>query len=129
MRILAKKTADSRLHRALIFGMGQIGTAIAMSLNKLGFHESESFAFDRHDVTQRRLQAERISDHLAAVRGETRRMSIIWSAGNCGFHSTERQTEAVAETAAKLEISQSAVKVRVHRAIRKLQRSLEREAT
>ena len=90
-------------HRVLVFGMGMIGHAIADALYRLGFRREADIPYAWDDAEQRKAAARRI-EALCGDRPEGRnaRLSVVWSAGRAGFHSSAE--ELVPESAAFEEV-------------------------
>ena len=86
-------------HLVLVFGLGMIGHAIVDGLYRLGFHRWLEVPYSWHDEHGRAASGTRIEavcDELATQRNG--RISVVWSAGRAGFHSTaaELQSENLA---------------------------------
>lgn len=71
-----------------MFGLGMIGSAIRDSLLDLEYHLMAEIEFDWHNAAQRDKAFRLIETSCSAYHHPLDRLTVTWSAGNCGFHST-----------------------------------------
>jgi len=86
-------------HLVLVFGMGMIGHAIVDALYRLGFQCEADIGYAWDAAEQRKLAARRVEVVCRGLAEDCQaRLSVVWSAGKAGFHSTTPELEP--ETAA-----------------------------
>ena len=88
--LILRSTGSGRAGRlALLFGVGQIGSYVLQGLLSRGFQVLRNQPFS---WTSPVLQAEhsgQVRDAVVSAAEGVQAVSVIWSAGTCGFHSTE----------------------------------------
>lgn len=77
-------------HLVLVFGVGMIGHAIVDALYRLGFQHEADIPYSWDDAQHRKSAAQRVEAVCCDwPQGRKPRLSLVWSAGRAGFHSSE----------------------------------------
>lgn len=92
MQILSTRTkSPAGSHLVLMFGLGMIGSAIRDSLLDFEYHLMAEIGFDWHNATRQAKAFGLIETSCLAYSPPPDRLSIVWSAGKGGFHSTQEE--------------------------------------
>lgn len=75
----------------LMFGLGMIGSAIRDSMLDFEYHLMEEIDFDWQNVAQQANAFGLMESTCLAYSLSLDRLSIVWSAGKGGFHSTQEE--------------------------------------
>lgn len=94
MKILISRPEFPDTHLVLVFGLGLIGSAISHSLSRLGFQQLTNVSFDWQDSGQMANAQDAIeATCLGCAASKPVHLSIVWSAGNTGFFSTQNEVD------------------------------------
>lgn len=92
MQILSTKTkSPTGSHQVLMFGLGMIGSAIRDAMLDFEYHLMGEIAFDWQNAAQQGNAFRLIKTSCLAYSPPPDRLSIVWSAGKGGFHSTQQE--------------------------------------
>jgi nucleoside-diphosphate-sugar epimerase len=105
-----KKPQTKKEHLVLIFGVGMIGSYIINALRDFQYASIAGVEIDWQDSDKRSSCLGEILDLVENRRLVTEKVSIVWSAGKCNFHSSEN--EANRELLAFQEIVDFALKLK-----------------
>ena len=75
----------------LVYGLGMIGSAITDALCRLGYEIHSDIPFDWNNAAQRQRAEQQIMATCAASAPSEGKLSVVWSAGEAAFHSTEKE--------------------------------------
>jgi len=90
MQILSTKTkSPTGSHLVIMFGLGMIGSAIRDTLLGFEYHLEAKIDFDWEDIEHMGRAFRLIETSCLMYSPPPDRVSIVWSAGKGGFHSTE----------------------------------------
>lgn len=93
MLIYSSQKIDGSHHWILLFGLGQIGTAIKSCLENLQFQLVYECPFSWKDKSLRVQESSLVRTYIEERVTSSDSISVVWSAGVCGFHSTKSQVD------------------------------------